>query len=69
MVSSGDFKFFNNMVNYSISGIFTKYVIDRVGLHAYENAYASNRVVELIKETGGTLQQFIEDFRVSLEKT
>lgn len=64
LIAATDFSFFNNMVNYSISGVFVKYIIDRIGLEVFKNAYAENKVIEVIEHQAGPPEAVIMDFKM-----
>ena len=55
--------FFSNMVNYSISGIFVKRVIEITGLEQFKKAYADNDLIELIEAQAGPLEALISELK------
>lgn len=67
LVASGGHTFFNTMDNYSISGVFVKYLIERTGLEAFKTAYALDKLIELIKDQGISLQEFILALKLSTQ--
>lgn len=62
LVYANNAGFFRGMVNYSISGVFTAYIIEKVGLEAFKTAYAQNSIDELLKLQGLSIEQWIEHF-------
>jgi hypothetical protein len=67
LVLATDFSFFNTMVNYSISGVFVKYLIDRIGLEEFKTAYSQNHVIETVEELAGPLEVIIHDFKLNFK--
>jgi hypothetical protein len=63
----GDNSFFNNQLNYSISGVFTKYIIDKIGFPEFKIAF-SQRMIEnyLNKKYNITIEELFEEFKNSL---
>ena len=57
--------FFNNMVNYSLSGIFVKLVIEKTGLEQFMKAYAENNLIEVIEAEAGSLEALINELKVA----
>lgn len=57
--------FFNNMANYSISGIFVKLVIEKTGLEKFMKAYAGNNLIEVIEAEAGSLEALIRELKVA----
>ncbi len=58
--------FFSNMVNYGISGVFVKHLIDRIGLEEFKSAYAQNQMVETIENHIGPLEDAISELKTHL---
>jgi len=63
LVFSNGSGFFRGWVNYSISGVFTKYIVERVGLKEFKEAYKQNKVEELLAKIGLSTESLIEDFK------
>ncbi|MDY0103423.1 MAG: hypothetical protein RBS07_10830 [Lentimicrobium sp.] len=62
LVYANNAGFFRGMINYSISGVFTAYIIEKVGLEPFKTAYAHNSIDELLKLHGLSIEQWIEHF-------
>lgn len=58
--------FFTSMTNYSISGVFVKYLVDNIGLDEFKTAYAQNNLIETIEDRMGSLERVIDDFKLQL---
>ena len=63
LVYAENIDFFRGMVNYNISGVFTAYIIEKVGLEAFKAAYAANSIDDMLELQGLSVQQLIEDFK------
>ena len=63
LVYADNASFFRDMVNYSISGVFTAYIIENVGLEAFKAAYAQNCLDELLKSQGLSVSELIDEFK------
>lgn len=63
LVHAENIDFFRGMVNYSISGVFTAFIIDKVGLKAFKTAYAANKIDDMLERHGLSVQRLIEDFK------
>lgn len=61
--------FFTSMTNYSISGVFMKYLVDNIGLDEFKTAYAQNNLIETIEDRMGSLERVIDDFKLQLRTT
>jgi hypothetical protein len=55
--------FFSKMLNYSISGVFVKYLIDRIGLEEFKSAYAQNNINETMQDNGFSLEYIVDEFK------
>jgi hypothetical protein len=55
--------FFGNMVNYSISGVFVKHLIDKIGLEDFKSAYAQSKLIETIENHIGSLGDAISELK------
>jgi hypothetical protein len=63
----GDNNFFNNQENYSISGVFTKYIIGKIGLSEFKTAFSQQSIEEyLIKNYNISTEKLLEEFKNSL---
>lgn len=62
LVFSHGSEFFRGMDNYSISGVFISYMIDRLGLEAFKEAYTNNQFNELLTSKGLSIDKLIADF-------
>jgi len=59
--------FYNSMQNYPIAGAFTKYLIDRIGMSEFKQAYATDKIQENLRDiTGDNLEQLIGEFNEAL---
>jgi hypothetical protein len=63
LVLSSNNIFFSNMVNYSISGVFVKHLIDRIGLEEFKGAYAQNNINETLQDNGLTIEYIVDEFK------
>ncbi len=63
LVYAENVDFFRGMVNYSISGVFIAYIIEKVGLEAFKAAYAENKIDEMMKQKDLSLEHLIEGFK------
>lgn len=63
LVLSTNNVFFSTMVNYSISGVFVKYIIDRIGLREFKRAYGQNNINETLQVNGLSLENIIDEFK------
>lgn len=63
----GGSKFFNHKENYSISGVFVKYIIDKIGFAEFKTAYSQQKIEEYITEKYGiSMNEFITEFKDQL---
>jgi hypothetical protein len=61
--------FFSNPQSYPISGVFVKYIIDKIGLDSFKDLYSKNQIDVNIKvKFGYSLEQLIEEFKVKIKK-
>ena len=63
LVHAENVDFFRGMENYSISGVFIAFIIEKIGLETFKEAYVANRIDEMLIDRGLTIQQLIEDFK------
>lgn len=63
LVFSDNSVFFRGWVNYSISGVFIKYLVDRIGLSAFKEDYSQNKIEDLLIGKGYSIEGLIEDFK------
>lgn len=63
LVLSGNTQFFNDWANYSISGVFVKYIIDKIGLKAFKAAYSRNNLEELFSKNGLSVAGLIQNLK------
>lgn len=69
MVYSTTGRFYNNPASYQVSGAFTRYLVDRLGMEKFIRAYGDNKIEEALKEeTGLDIAQTIKSFMQSLEE-
>ncbi len=66
---TGKTNFFFNFDNYPLSGIFTHYVIERVGQQKFINAYSTNQCLSLLGNDPQSIQKFIEEFVQQIQST
>lgn len=59
--------FFSNMVNYSISGVFVKHLIDKIGLEEFKGAYAQKKLIETIENHIGSLGDAISELKTQMK--
>jgi len=60
-------KFNNHMQNYSISGVFVKYLIDKIGYSEFKAAYSQGKVEEYLNEKYKmSTEQLLAEFKNSL---
>lgn len=56
--------FYNNMNNYSIAGVFTKFLIGKTGLSDFKSAYSNNTLDKCLKEHyNSSLEKAIAEFK------
>jgi hypothetical protein len=61
--------FFSNPQSYPISGVFVKYIIDKIGLDSFKDLYSKNQIdVDIKVKFGYSLEQLIEEFKVKIKK-
>lgn len=69
MVYSTTGRFYNNPASYQVSGAFTRYLVDRLGMEKFIRAYGDNKIEDALKEeTGLDIAQTIKSFMQSLEE-
>ena len=68
LVLSTNSIFFSSMTNYSISGVFVKYLVDRIGLNEFKIAYTQNNLIETVENRIGSLESIIEEFKLHFKK-
>jgi len=65
---NGSSKFFNHTENYCISGVFVKYVIDKIGFPAFKTAYSQQNIEEYITEKYKiSMAELISEFKDQLK--
>lgn len=61
--------FFSNPQSYPISGVFVKYIIDKIGLDSFKDLYSKNQIdVDIKVKFGYGLEQLIEEFKEKINK-
>lgn len=63
LVLSNNNIFFSDMVNYSISGVFVKHIIDRIGLEKFKIAYARDTINATLNNNGLSLEYLVDEFK------
>lgn len=62
----GDNSFFNNQINYPISGVFTKYIIDKIGFREFKIAFSQRKIENYLKKKYNiTIEELFEEFKNS----
>lgn len=64
LVLAKDYRFFNSMDNYCLSGVFVKFIIDRIGLADFKVAYKNNAIEEALHGKGLTVNGLINELRI-----
>ncbi len=62
VLSTNNF-FFSTMVNYSISGVFVKHIIDRIGPDEFKSAYRQNNIIGTLQDNGLSLENIVDEFK------
>lgn len=66
-ILNGSSKFFNHTENYCISGIFVKYIVDKIGFSEFKTVYSHRNIEEYITEKYGiTMDELIIEFKDQL---
>lgn len=64
---NGSSKFFNHKENYSISGVFVKYIVDKIGFSEFKTVYSQQKIEEYItEEYGMPMDDLIAEFKDQL---
>lgn len=63
LVLSTNNTYFNSMANYSISGVFVKYIIDKIGLDIFKKAFSSNSLIETIESKMGKTEEIVKTIK------
>jgi|GEM_PF-777749 len=65
---NGSSKFFNHTENYCISGVFVKYVVDKIGFPAFKSVYSRQKIEEYITEKYKlSMNELIAEFKDQLK--
>lgn len=64
LVLSTNNNFFSTMLNYSISGVFVKHLIDRTGLEEFKSAYAQNEIIKMLENRLGSMEDTIKELNI-----
>jgi hypothetical protein len=65
---NGSSKFFNHTENYCISGVFVKYIVDKIGFSAFKTAYSRQIIEEYITEKYKiSMTELIAEFKDQLK--
>jgi hypothetical protein len=61
-------RFYSMPPLYAISGTFTKFIIDKIGIDAFKNIYAHENIEAAFQEKGFPLESLIAEFKDSFHK-
>jgi hypothetical protein len=61
---NGSAKFFNHKENYCISGVFIKYIVDKIGFSRFKTVYSQQKIGEYMAvEYGISMNELISEFK------
>lgn len=64
IMKEGSYEFYSNMTYYPLSAVFTKYLIDLMGLNRFKEVYLAKDVEDAVLNiTGKNFDQHLEDFK------
>lgn len=68
IMKEGSFEFYSNMIYYPLSAVFTKYLIDLMGLNHFKKVYVANDIEDAVLNiTGKNFEQHLADFKRYLD--